>query len=57
MGDAILWCDRWLSQVRVTELDGVDDADSLGCGIYDLVASVVVEGRSDAEPVTGAEVP
>ena len=44
MGDAILWCDRWLSQVRVTELDGVDDADSLGCGIYSLVASVVVVG-------------
>ena len=41
----------------MAELYGVADADSLGCGIYYLVASVVVEGRSDAEPVTGAEVP
>ena len=44
MDDAVFWRDRWLSQVRVVEIDGVADADSLGCGTYDLVESVVVEG-------------
>ena len=41
----------------MVELDGVTDADSLGGGIYDFVEEVVVEGRSDAETITGAEVP
>ena len=57
MDNEFFWCDRWLSQVRVVELDGVADADCLGCGIYDFVALVVVGGQADAEPVTGAEVP
>ena len=41
----------------MVELDGVADADNLGGGIYDFVAAVVVKGRANAEPVTGAEVP
>ena len=57
MDDEVFWRDRWLSEVRVVELDGVADADSLGGGIYDFVAAKVVEGQSDAEPVMGAEVP
>ena len=44
MDNAVLWRDHWLRQVRVAELNGVADADSLGCGIYSLVASVVVVG-------------
>ena len=57
MYDVVLWREHWLSQVRVAELDVVANAYSLGCGDYYLVVSVVVEGRSDSEPVTGAEVP
>ena len=50
MNDVVFWSDRWLSQVRVVELNGVADADSLGGGIYKFVALAVVEGRADAEP-------
>ena len=57
MENAVFWRDLWLSQVGVVELDGVADADSLGGGIYNFVASVVVEGQNDAEAVTGTEVP
>ena len=57
MDDAVFWCDPWLSQVRVVELDGVADVDSLGGGIYNFVAAVVVEVRSNAESVLCAEVP
>ena len=57
MDGAVLWRDHWSSQVGVVELDGVYDADSLGGGIYGVVAAVVVENRADAETVTGAEVP
>ena len=57
MDDAVFWSDRWLIQVRVAELDGVAGMDSLCCVIYDLVTLVVIEGRADAEPVTGVEVP
>ena len=38
----------------MVELEGVADAARLGCAIYDLAESVVVEGRANAEPVTGA---
>ena len=41
----------------MAELDGDADVDSLGFAIYDLVTLVVVEGRVDADPVTGVEVP
>ena len=41
----------------MVELDGVVDAGSLGGGIDYCVASVVVEGRSNAESVPCAEVP
>ena len=41
----------------MVELDGVANADSLGGGIYNFVAELVVEGRAKFEPVTGAEVP
>ena len=37
-------------------IDGVADADSLGGGIFNFVAAVVVECRDDDEPITGAEV-
>ena len=57
MDDEVFWCDRWLSQVQVVELDGVTEADSLGGGIYEFVSSVVVEVQADAEPVMCAEVP
>ena len=57
MGDAVLWRDLWLSQLKVVELDGVADVDSPGGGIYDFVTLVVVEGQADCEPVLGAEVP
>ena len=53
----VFWRDRWLSQVLVPEIDGVADADSLSCGIYNLVTLVVVEGQADAKPVMGEEVP
>ena len=56
MDGAVLWRDHWSSQLRVVELDGVYAVDSLGGGIYGVVAAVVVENRADAEPVTGAEV-
>ena len=57
MDNAVFWRDCWLIQIQVAELDGVADAESLGCGIYNLVASLVVEGQADAEPVTGVKVP
>ena len=41
----------------MVELDGIANADSLGGGIYNFVAEVVVEGRANAESVTCAEVP
>ena len=41
----------------MVESDGVDNADSLGGGIYNFVAELVVEGRAKFKPVTGAEVP
>ena len=41
----------------MVELNGVANADTLGGGIYDFVALVVVEGRANAESVTCAEVP
>ena len=41
----------------MVESDGVDNADSLGGGIYNFVAAVVVEVRSNAESVLCAEVP
>ena len=41
----------------MVELNGIANADSLGGGIYDFVAEVVVEGRANAESVTCAEVP
>ena len=40
----------------MVELNGVADADSFGGGIYNFMAVVVVEGRANAETVTGAEV-
>ena len=40
----------------MVELDGVADADSIGGGIYNFVASVVMEGQSNAKSVTCAEV-
>ena len=43
MDDAVFWRDLWLSQVLVVEIEGVADADSLGGGIYEFVAAVVVE--------------
>ena len=57
MDNAVFWCDRWLSQVRVVELDGVTDADIFGGVIYNFMAVVVVEVRANSEPFTGAEVP
>ena len=41
----------------MVELDGVANVDNLGGDIYDFVVEVVVEGRSNTEPITGAEVP
>ena len=41
----------------MVKLDGAANEDSLGGGIYDFVAEVVVEGRSNAESVTCKEVP
>ena len=41
----------------MVELDGVANADSIGGGIYDFVTAVLLEGRSNAEFVTCAEVP
>ena len=41
----------------MVELDDVSDADSLGGGIYNFLAALVVEVRDDAEPITGTEVP
>ena len=41
----------------MVELDGVNNADSLGGGIDDFVAEVVVEGQANDESVPCAEVP
>ena len=41
----------------MVEIDGVDNADILGVGIYDFVAVLVVEGQANAESVTCKEVP
>ena len=41
----------------MVELNGVANTDSLGGGIYNFVAAVVVEGRANAESVLSAEVP
>ena len=41
----------------MVELDGVANAYSLGGGIYDCVAALVVEGRANAESVPCREVP
>ena len=57
MDNAVFWRDCWLSQLRVVELYSVIDADSLGGGIYEFVATVVVEGQAYAESITSAEVP
>ena len=40
----------------MVEIDGVANADSLGGGIYDFVATVVMEGQANAEYVLCAEV-
>ena len=41
----------------MVEIGGVSNVDSLGGGIYDFVAAIVVEGRANAESGTCAEVP
>ena len=41
----------------MVELNGIANADSLGGSIYDFLAEVVVEGRSNAESITFVEVP
>ena len=41
----------------MVELDDIANLDSLGVGIYDFVAEVVVEGQANAGSVPFAEVP
>jgi hypothetical protein len=51
------WCDGQDSEVMMTEVNSVGDAEGLGFGINDMMAAVLLEADADAESVRAAEVP
>jgi hypothetical protein len=51
------WCDGWDGKVVMTEDNSVGDAEGLGFGIDDAMATVMLQGDANIESVRATEVP
>ena len=51
------WCEVWVGEVVMTEVNSVGDAEGLGFGINDAMAAVMLQGDANVESVRAAEVP
>ena len=57
MEDEVFVSDGWLGEVVVMEFDCVREEKGFGGGVDNVEAAVVIEGGSNVETITAAEVP
>jgi hypothetical protein len=51
------WCDGRDGEVAMMEVNSVGDTEGLGFGINDVMATVMLKGDTNVDPVRAAEVP